>query len=66
MNRNKVKQPIHLLTRLVLATMCKQLQFPYPPCPCTRITFWHSLIERTIVEFLIYFAGNCGRSDDFL
>ncbi len=45
--RNDVKQPIHLLTRLVLATMCEKLPFPYPPCPHTCVTFWHSLVERT-------------------
>ncbi len=49
MNRIDAKQPIHLLTRLVLATIYEQLPFPYPPCPRNHITFRHSLIERTIV-----------------
>ncbi len=48
--RNGVKQPIHLLTWLVLATMCEQLPFPYPSCPHTRVMFRHSLVERTIVQ----------------
>ncbi len=46
--RNDAKQPIRLLSRLVLATMCEKLPFPYPPCPHTFVTFRHSLIEGTI------------------
>ncbi len=57
--RNDAKQPIHLLTRLVLAAMCKKLQFPYSPCPHTRITFRHSLIEWTIVYHTFREWGTC-------
>ncbi len=52
--RNNVKQPIHLPARFVLATVCEQLPFPYPPCPHTRVTFRHSLIEQTIVYSQLY------------
>ncbi len=50
--KNDAKQPIHLLTRLVLATMREKLPFPYPPCHHIRVTFRHSLVERTIMPGL--------------
>ncbi len=53
-NRNDEKHPIYLLTWLVLATMCEQLPFPYSPCPHTHVTFWHSLVERTIVSTILH------------
>ncbi len=51
-----MKQPIHLLTRLLVATMCEKLLFPYLSCSHTRITFRHSLVERTIVS---HQGGEC-------
>ncbi len=50
--RNDAKQPIHVLIRLVVATMCKQLPFSYLPCLHPRVTFWHSLVEWTIVHLV--------------